>query len=122
MDSGRPGYIEHGRIEIYVTPHERAPRGAARRLRHPSRTSRSVPPPIPVTVPSNTNPTMSICLREATSAPEIAKTSQDPRHQTPPLAHGTVGPRPTKIAAIALANKLARMAWAMMAKGERLSA
>jgi transposase len=26
--------------------------------------------------------------------------------------------RPTKIAAIALANKLARMAWAMMAKGE----
>jgi hypothetical protein len=33
LDSGRPGYIEHGRIEIYVTPHERAPRGAARRLR-----------------------------------------------------------------------------------------
>jgi transposase len=27
--------------------------------------------------------------------------------------------RPTKIAAIALANKLARMAWAMMARGER---
>jgi transposase len=27
--------------------------------------------------------------------------------------------RPTKVAAIALANKLARMAWAMMAKGER---
>jgi transposase len=26
--------------------------------------------------------------------------------------------RPTKIAAIALANKLARMAWAMMAKDE----
>jgi hypothetical protein len=26
--------------------------------------------------------------------------------------------RPTKVAAIALANKLARMAWAMMAKGE----
>jgi hypothetical protein len=26
--------------------------------------------------------------------------------------------RPTKLAAIALANKLARMAWAMMAKGE----
>ena len=25
--------------------------------------------------------------------------------------------RPTKVAAIALANKLARMAWAMMAKG-----
>ena len=27
--------------------------------------------------------------------------------------------RPTKVAAVALANKLARMAWAMMAKGER---
>ena len=27
--------------------------------------------------------------------------------------------RPTKVAAIALANKLARMAWAMMASGER---
>jgi transposase len=27
--------------------------------------------------------------------------------------------RPTKVAAIALANKTARMAWAMMAKGER---
>ena len=32
-------------------------------------------------------------------------------------ARGRAG-RPTKVAAIALANKLARMAWAMMAKGE----
>ena len=30
--------------------------------------------------------------------------------------------RPTKVAAIALANKIARMAWAMMAKGEQLGA
>ena len=43
------------------------------------------------------------------------------------LKHGTkhrpwlaslLNRRPTKVAAIALANKLARMAWAMMAKGE----
>ena len=27
--------------------------------------------------------------------------------------------RPTKVVAIALANKIARMAWAMMARGER---
>ena len=38
-----------------------------------------------------------------------------------PLAVATalLARRPTKVAAIALANKLARMAWAMMARNER---
>jgi hypothetical protein len=36
------------------------------------------------------------------------------------IEHAFRGPRrPTKIAAIALANKIARMAWVMMARGER---
>src|SRR5665811_1797672 len=37
-----------------------------------------------------------------------------------PWLTALLGRRPTKVAAIALANKIARMAWAMMAKGERL--
>jgi transposase len=32
---------------------------------------------------------------------------------------GLLARRPTKVAAIALANKITRMAWAMMARGER---
>jgi transposase len=36
-----------------------------------------------------------------------------------PWLTGLLAQRPTKVAAIALANKLARMAWAMMARGER---
>jgi hypothetical protein len=31
-------------------------------------------------------------------------------------AHGVAGRRPTKVAAIAFANKIARMVWAMMAR------
>ena len=38
------------------------------------------------------------------------------RHR--PWLTGLLARRPTKIAAIALANKLARMAWAMMARNE----
>jgi transposase len=36
-----------------------------------------------------------------------------------PWLTGLLARRPTKVAAIALANKLARMAWAMMTRGER---
>src|SRR6201993_1585678 len=39
------------------------------------------------------------------------------RHR--PWLTGLLARRPTKVAAIALANKLARMAWAMMARNER---
>ena len=37
----------------------------------------------------------------------------------PTLAHRIVGGRSTKVAAGALANEMARMAWAMMGKRER---
>jgi hypothetical protein len=47
----------------------------------------------------------------------------DTREQTvepPARFKGSVpNRRPTKVAGIALANRIARMAWAMMAKGER---
>jgi transposase len=36
-----------------------------------------------------------------------------------PWLTGLLARRPTKVAAIALANKIARMAWALMARGER---
>jgi transposase len=32
-----------------------------------------------------------------------------------------MGRRPIKVAAVALANKIARMAWAMMTRGERFN-
>jgi transposase len=41
----------------------------------------------------------------------------DSKHR--PWLTALLARRPTKVAAIALANKIARMAWAMMAKGER---
>lgn len=41
----------------------------------PSNKSRNVPPPTPVTTPSHKNPMISICLRDATSAPVTAKTA-----------------------------------------------
>lgn len=43
---------------------------------------------------------------------------QAPWHQHRPWLTALLARRPTKVAAIALANKIARMAWAMMAKGE----
>jgi transposase len=36
-----------------------------------------------------------------------------------PWLAAPLGRRPTKVAAIALANKIARTAWALMVKGER---
>jgi Transposase and inactivated derivatives len=44
---------------------------------------------------------------------------QDPWHQASALARGVAGSPANQVAAIALANKIARMAWAMMVKGER---
>jgi hypothetical protein len=44
---------------------------------------------------------------------------QDPPYRTTTVAHRLVTRRPTKVVAITLANKIARIAWAMMATGER---
>jgi hypothetical protein len=44
---------------------------------------------------------------------------QNPWHKTWPWLTALLTRRPAKVAAIALANKMARMAWAMMARGER---
>ena len=50
----------------------------------------------------------------------VIRLCQDPWHQgMRPWLTALLVRRPTKVAAIALANKIARMAWAMMAKGER---
>ena len=49
----------------------------------------------------------------------VIRYAKNPWHRASALAHGVASRRPTKVAAIALANKIARMAWAMMAKGER---
>lgn len=43
----------------------------------------------------------------------------NPRDQVPIMAGDAVGTATTKVAAIALANQIARMAWAMMTEGER---
>src|SRR5258706_11876082 len=52
-------------------------------------------------------------------APGLIRYAQGYGTQHRPLLTALLGRRPTKVAAIALANKIARMAWAMMARGER---
>ncbi len=61
-----------------------------------------------------------IAICAACSPPERCRDPlrQDPWHKASALVGGTAGAL-TKVAAIALANKLARMAWAMMARNER---
>ena len=62
-----------------------------------------------------------IAICAACSVPARSPSSAMPRSMAPSigLAAQLLERRPTKVAAIALANKIARMAWAMMAKGER---
>jgi transposase len=61
------------------------------------------------------------CLRSLFTAGALAVIRYAKIHGTKhrPWLTALLARRPTKVAAIALANKIARMAWAMMAKGER---
>ena len=49
----------------------------------------------------------------------VIRYAKIPRQQASAVAYGIVGAAARKVAAIALANKIARMVWAMMARGER---
>jgi hypothetical protein len=55
------------------------------------------------------------CAVEAPQDSEESRKSHGTGHR--PWLTALLARRPTKIAAIALANKIARMAWAMMARG-----
>ena len=57
------------------------------------------------------------CSWPARSPSSVMPRSTAPKHR--PWLAALLARRPTKVAAIALANKLARMVWAMMVKGER---
>jgi transposase len=60
-------------------------------------------------------------LRSLFTAGALAVTRYAKIHGTQhrPWLTALLARRPTKVAAIAVANKIARMAWAMMARGER---
>jgi transposase len=57
------------------------------------------------------------CLWPARFLSSVTPRSMATKHR--PWLTALLARRPTKVAAIALANKIARMVWAMMARGER---
>jgi transposase len=81
----------------------------------PSRT-RAVARRSSVTLPSVVIAICAACSQRALAVIRYAKI-HGTKHR--PWLTALLARRPTKVAAIALANKLARMAWAMMSKGER---
>lgn len=96
--------------------------GACASARHGSRELQSLSHQVKLMPPANVKPYMKRQKNDMTDAEAICEAviRYAQRHGTRrPWLVQLLARRPTKVAAVALANKVARMVWAFMAKGER---